>query len=177
MAEYEEIVKKIPVPEQPIGPLAGIATRLDYIGPKVEELDPKVAELGEKVNKLEYILSKLELPEGVAIPLKIEQIPFSYNLAVLQGVTLMEYAPFSGYIKEVCIHWPLNCNALVDVRVGHGVKQFCPDEGYLALNDTTPTYPFNEWIKDHEEIWVELRNTDGLSPHNITVTVILEGAA
>ena len=43
--EYEEIVKKIPVPERAIGPLAGLATRLDYLGPKVEGLSPKVAEL------------------------------------------------------------------------------------------------------------------------------------
>lgn len=177
--EYEEIVKKIPLPEQALGPLAGLATRLDYLGPKVEELSPKVAAIGEKVGKLEYAISKLEFPEGV-MPTKIEQIPFAYNLTVAgtptSGVMLSEYAPFSGYIKEVSIHWPANCNGLVDVRVGHGTKQFCPDEGYLALNDVTPTYPFNEWVNDHEEIWVELQNGDALFPHNITVTVILEGA-
>ncbi len=178
--EYEEIVKKIPVPERALGPLAGLATRLDYLGPKVEELgalSPKVADLGEKVGKLEYALRTLELPEGVAMPTKIEQIPFAYNLAALQGVTLTEYAPFSGYIKQVSLHWPDGTNALVDIRVGHGTKQFCPDDGYLALNDATPTYPFNEWVNDHEEIWVEMRNTDANNPHNITVTVTLEGMA
>lgn len=168
--EYEEIVKKIPLPERAIGPLAGIATRLDYIGPGVANLD-------EKVGKLEYAVRTLELPERVALPLKIVQIPFAFNLAALQGVMLMEYAPFSGYIKQVTPHWPNGCNALVDIRVGHGTKQFCPNEGYLALNDTTPTYTFNEWVNDHEEIWVELRNTDGGNPHNITVTVTLEGTA
>jgi len=176
--EYEEIVKKIPVPEQPIGPLAGLAARLDYLGPEVEELgalSPKVDALAEKANKIEYALGKLELPEGVAMPLKIEQIPFAYNLAALQGVTLMEYAPFSGYIKQISPHWPDGCNGLVQIRVGHGTKQFCPDEGYLALNDATPTYPFNEWVNDHEEIWVEMINGDGANPHNISVSVILEG--
>lgn len=182
MGEYEEIVKKIPVPERPIGPLAGLATRLDYVGPKIEKLDPKVADIQEKVNKLEYALSILEFPEGVAMSeVKIEQIPFAYTLALAglpgSGVTLMEYAPFSGYIKQVTPHWPDGADALVDVRVGHGVKQFCPDAGYLALNDATPTYPFNEWVNDHEEIWVELRNRDGANEHAITVTVTLEGAA
>lgn len=167
--EYEEIVKKIPGPERAIGPLAGLATRLDYLGPKVVEISPKVAELGEKVGKLESALRTM--------PQKIEQIPFSYNLAALQGVMLNEHAPFSGYIKQISIHWPPGCNALVDVRVGHGTKQFCPNEGYLALDNVTPTYPFNERIADHEEIWVELRNTDGVNSHAITVTVILEGAA
>ena len=106
---------------------------------------------------------------------QIEQIPFSYNLASLQGVTLTEYSPFSGHVRQVSIHWPDGCNALVDVRVGHGTQQFCPDEGYLALNEATPTYPFNERVDDHEEIWVEMRNTDGANSHAITVTVTLEG--
>ncbi|GAI39236.1 unnamed protein product, partial [marine sediment metagenome] len=85
MGEYEEIVKKIPVPERAIGPLTGIATRLDYLGPKVQKLEgdlsPKVADLADKVEKLEYTLSTLELPEGVAMPeVKIEQILFAYDL-------------------------------------------------------------------------------------------------
>ena len=179
--EYEEIIKKIPAPERAIGPLAGLAARLDYLGPKVEGLSPKVAELGEKVGKLEYALRTLELPEGVAMPLKIEQIPFVRDLekAGVEGsqVMMIEYAPFSGYIKYVTPHWPDGCNHIVDIRVGHGTKQFCPDEGYLALNDVTPTYPFNEYVSDHEEIWVEMINGDGDNTHAITVTVTLQGAA
>jgi len=176
MGKYEEIVKKIPAPEQPIGPLAGIATRLDYLGPQVEELISKGTVIEKKLEKLEYAVRTLELPGGVAMTgVNIEQVPFAYDLAALQGVTLDEYAPFSGYIKQVSIHWPDGCDALVDVRLGHGTKQFCPDDGYLALNDATPTYPFNEWVDDHEEIWVEMRNTDGGNPHSITVTITLEG--
>ncbi|MBA7686925.1 hypothetical protein ES703_95385 [subsurface metagenome] len=112
------------------------------------------------------------------MPQKIEQIPFAYNLAALEGVLLTEIAPFSGYIKQVTPHWPEGCDALVDIRVGHGNKQFCPKEGYLALNDATPPYPFNEELSGgNEEIWVEMKNADGANAHNITVTVILEGAA
>lgn len=107
---------------------------------------------------------------------KIVQIPFAYNLAALEGVLLTEVAPFSGYIKQVSIHWPEGSDALVDVRVGHGPKQFCPKEGFLALNDVTPTYPFNEWVSGgNEAIWVEMKNTDSVNSHNITVSVILEG--
>ena len=119
MGEYEEIVKKIPMRERAIGPLAGLATRLDYLGPKVQEtentvqelgstLSPRVADLAEKVGKLEYTLSQLEFPEGVVMPeMKIVQIPFSYNLPALGGVVLSETAPLSGYIKEVSIHCPM----------------------------------------------------------------------
>lgn len=181
MSEYDEIVKKIPVTEQPIGPLAGLAARLDYLGPKVEQLgalSPKVDALAEKVDKLEYAISTLELPEGVAmLQMKIEQIPFAYNLAALEGVKLTEYAPFSGNIKQVMIHYPDGCNALVDVRVGHSTKQFCPKNGFLALNNATPIFSFNEWVKDHEEIWVEMRNGDAVNPHNISCTIFIEGGA
>ena len=185
MGEYEEIVKNIPVPERAIGPLAGIARRLDYLGPKVQELEgtlsPKVADLTEKIGKLEYALSILEFPEGVAMVRKIEQIPFAYTLAVAgaagSGVVLEERTPFSGYIKQVTIHWPEGSDALVDVKIGHGVTQFCPDEGFLALNDATPTYPFNEWVTDQEVIWVEMNNRDGGFTHAITVTVTLEGTS
>jgi len=126
-------------------------------------------ELGKRLSKVEAAVA-----EETEMPKTIEQIPFSYTLNPLQGVVLMEYAPFAGYIKQVSIHWPDGCDALVDVRVGHHTKQFCPDEGYLALNDATPTYPFNEYVADHEEIWVEMVNTDGVNTHSITVTVILE---
>lgn len=108
------------------------------------------------------------------MPHKIVQIPFSYNLAALEGVRLEEEVPFAGYIKQVMIHWPEGCNALVDVKTGGGIEQLCPRAGYLALNDATPTYPFNEWITDHDIIWVEMRNTDGLNSHSITVVVTLE---
>jgi len=113
-------------------------------------------------------------------PKEIEQIPFAYNLTVAgtltSGVVLTEIATFAGYIKQIALHVPDGCDALVDIRVGVGVKQFCPREGYLSLNDATPTYPFNIPVQQGEEIWVEMRNTDGGNPHNITVTVSLESA-
>lgn len=172
MGKYEEVIRGLPAEPLP-GPLDAITRRLDFIGPKTEEV------LGQ-VDKLKYDLAKLSVGEGVAMPTKIEQIPFPYALTAAgtptSGAMLTENAPFPGYIKQVSIHWPAGCNALVDVRVGHGVKQFCPDEGFLALDGFTPTYPFSEWVDDHEEIWVEMRNGSAF-PHTITVTVILEGVA
>lgn len=142
-----------------------------------KELWDLIISIGEEVQKVKIAVA--QIPEGKEImPLKIEQIPFAFNLAPLQGVTLRQPAPFSGYIKEVTIHWPAGCNALVDVRVGHGVSQFtqfCPIQGFLALNDVTPTYHFNEWVGKDENIMVEMRNTDAVNPHNITVTASMEG--
>lgn len=140
--------------------LDGITERLDFLG-------PKVVDMAERVKKLEVPMAEV----------KIEQIPFAYRLTAAgtptSGVTLTEDAPFSGYIRQVTPHWPDGCDGLVDMRVGHGVVQFCPREGYLALNNTTPTYPFNIKVKQGDDIWVELRNRS-LFPHNITVTVALE---
>lgn len=60
MSKYDDIVEGIPVPERALGPLAGLATRLDYIGPETERLQ-------SKVDALRYALGELELPEGVSI--------------------------------------------------------------------------------------------------------------
>lgn len=169
--EYEEFVKKIPIPERVSEPFTAIDNRLDFLG-------PKVVDLVHRIGRIESALATLGVEGVIAMPKKIEQILFSYNLTIAgtptSGVMLNEYTPFGGHIKEVSPHWPDGCNALVDVRVGHGVKQFCPSEGFLALNDATPTYFFNEPVEDHEEIWVEMRNRDGINPHSITVTISVE---
>lgn len=123
-----------------------------------------------------------QLPGGEEImPTKIELMSFSYTLTIAgtptSGVLLTELAPFDGYIKQVSIHWPDGCNALVGVRVGYDTTQFCPREGFLALNNATVPYPFNVRVEVGKTIWVEMRNTDGANPHNITVTVMVEGEA
>jgi len=111
------------------------------------------------------------------MPKKREQIPFVLPLAIGQTMRLTEDMHMGGFIKQVTIHWPDGSDALVDVMVGHDIVQFCPREGYLALNDATPTYEFNEPVGDNVGIWVEARNRDGGNPHEITATVIVEGLA
>jgi hypothetical protein len=54
--------------------------------------------------------------------------------------------------------------------VWHGKSQFCPRDGFLALNDVTPTYYFNEAVDMNEEIWVNIEN-HAMGAHRITVTV------
>jgi len=158
MGEYEEFVKRLKT--RILDPYTSIDERIDFLGPRV-------------VDALSRI-KKVEESMGIAPAAEIEQIPFAYNLSPLQGVTLLEEAPFDGYIKQVTIHYPDGCDALVDVRVGHGTEQFCPREGYLALNDATPTYPFNVEVEQGDDIWVEMRNTDSVNSHSITVTLSLE---
>lgn len=153
------------------------------VPPTDEEIRQALALILSQQVDLELKLDAIKAAQGVVMPevKGIELIPFAYNLAVAgvagSGVVLTELAPFTGHIKEIKPHWPDGCDALVDIRVGRGVEQFCPREGYLSLNDATPSYPFNIPVQESEEIWVEMINTDGVNPHAITVTVTLEGVA
>lgn len=124
-----------------------------------------------------------EAPKPVGVPGKvkgIKQLKFARVLAVAGLVgsvaTIYESCPFDGYIKQVTIHWPDGSDALVDVAVAHSNTVFCPrgQGNYLALNDATPTYFFNENVEQHEEVWVEMRNRDGGNEHAITITVSIE---
>ncbi len=166
MGEYEDFVKSIPKGERVPEPFTSLDNRLDFLGPKIVSINQKLSGIESAIGSI----------GGLAMPVKIEQLSFSFNLLAGAGVTLAEFAPFSGHIKEVSIHWPDGCDGLLDIRVCHGTVQFCPDEGFLALNEATPTYRFNEPVVDHEEIWVEMGNADAF-PHRVTVSVTLEGAA
>lgn len=110
---------------------------------------------------------------------RIHLITFQQNCAVSTGYEIHEENPFgaAAYIKEVKIHWPSGCNALVDVGVCYGITKFCPRSGYLALDDTTQTFVFNELIAENEDVWVLLQNRDGTNTHQITVTASLEEKA
>jgi len=121
------------------------------------------------------IAESLGAPVVAAAP-RIEQIPFSQSLVALQGAKIYEDCPFKGRIISITIHWPPGCNALVDVAVWHGRSQLCPREGYLALDNATPTYLFNEPVEEGEEIWVEMRNGDAVNSHSISCTVSVKEA-
>jgi len=100
---------------------------------------------------------------------------FSKTLAALEGYRQFKRISKDTVAKDVTIHWPAGCNALVSVAVFHGPKQFCPRQGALALDGATPTYGnLNEPLFANEELWVEFQNGDSVNEHSITVTVIIE---
>ncbi|MFH1486484.1 MAG: hypothetical protein ABIH46_10460 [Chloroflexota bacterium] len=101
---------------------------------------------------------------------------FSKTLDALEGWRQFKRITKDAVAKDVTIHWPSGCNALVSVKVYHGPKQFCPRQGSLALDDATPTYrDLNERLTANEELWVEIQNGDSANPHSITVTVTIDG--
>jgi hypothetical protein len=144
--------------------------------PKADELQGQITKLQADVSTLSNTVKKL----GGTSMKKREQIPFSRTLAIPpamgSGVTIEEKITLTGFVKEVTIHWPAGCNALVDVAVEYLTTRFCPRQGFLALNDTTPTYYFNEPVTKDDTIRVIMQNRDGGFTHNITVTVTIEEA-
>lgn len=147
------------------------------------------------ISQIATILNRLRLKPAIAKSGKAKVVywgvnnhyksRFYLNNWLMTPIRQVKSYPYAGpvYNLEVSAHNSYtagkiavhNCNAKVDVAVVHGLTQFSPREGYLALNDTTPTYPFGKRVHadDHEEIRVKLRNR-GLADHTITVSVIIE---
>ena len=55
-------------------------------------------------------------------------------------------------------------------------KRLLPEEGYLALNDATPTWSINKET-DSDTLWVEIRNGDLVKKHTISIVVNYEEAS
>lgn len=143
---------------------SGADERLDFVAKQLEGLVGIPAQLNAVMQALETAgIEVSEMPEN------IREFRIQQNVLQQQGVILNQLPPFDGYIREVKIHWPPGCNGFVDVRVGAGTRQFCPFEGFLSLDNVTPTYPFNEYVVHTEPIWVEIQNADAINPHTISV--------
>jgi len=110
----------------------------------------------------------------VKMPGEIREIRIEQNVLPTQGIIVTQEPPFDGHVREVKIHWPPGCAGLVSVRVGYRTKQFVPFEGFLALDNVTPTYPFREKVQHTEDLWVEIQNADDTWPHRITVMFNIE---
>jgi len=80
----------------------------------------------------------------------------------------------SYVVNGIAVH---NCNALVDVAVGHKDTWIYPHlvDTFVALNDATPVLTVDEPITKGEEIWMIVRNADGREQHAITVTATVIG--
>lgn len=148
--------------------LSGADERLDYVVGQIKQLP--VADIPKLKTAIESLTSALEVVGiEVKMPGEIREIRIEQNVLPTQAVILTQEAPFDGHVREVKIHWPPGCAGWVFVRVGYRTKQFCPFEGFLALDNVTPTYPFNEPVQHTERLWVEIQNADGINAHRITV--------
>lgn len=158
--------------EDAIGALGGLEKFGDKFTSTDQRADALAVFFNKKTNQVLNAISQLgglaggDMVQGNE---NIREFRIQQNVPLNTGVILNQTPPFDGIIREVKIHWPPGCNGLVDVRVGHGPKQFCPFEGFLSLNNVTPSYYFNEEVQHTEQIWVEIQNTDGVNAHTISV--------
>jgi len=160
-----------PVRKLPFEELTTIDERVDFIH---GQLAASQVQLAASQVALNLLLEK----EGLPIMAKAQkQIVFKHTLEALAGLTDHQRIPTLKTVKTITIHWPDGCNALVDVAVGYSQdKRLLPEEGYLALNDATPTWTINKET-DSDTLWVEIRNGDASNPHTISVVVTYEEAS
>ena len=156
-----------------------LAARPARAAPSDEKLDYLVTSQDILLNLLQEIRTGIgQLLEKEGVPMEItKQVPIAYTVQPLETIKLAEPSPLKGRIKAVTMHFPQNCNALVDVAFGHSEVWVIPSEinTYIALNAATPTFPADEPVEKGEYLWVEIRNGDGLNPHSISVIATVIG--
>jgi len=172
MATYEEYLeylqKNVSTLERLGDSLSGSDERLDYAVKELLAIRPTIETLNSLIHELKEA--------GFVMPLMTQQIVFQQTLLANQGIRLMDQVPLDGVITSVTMHFPLNCNGLVDVAFGHGYKQICPISGFIALNDACPVFPTHETCKRNETIWCIMDNHDGGFPHTIACIATMAGS-
>jgi len=105
------------------------------------------------------------------------EVNLRVSVQPLTGTRVTKPSPLTGKIIQLIPHWPDGCDALVDVAIGHKDTWVLPNEvdTYIALNDATPVLTVDESIEKGEEIWMILRNADGVNAHAISCTVTIIG--
>lgn len=99
------------------------------------------------------------------------QMNFSKTVGALTEESQTQTVQWNGKIDQIHISFPPGANSLVDVAVWHGTKQILPEKGYIALDDITPNFFFNESVSVGDHITVKWINTDNTFPHTISVIV------
>ncbi len=153
-----------PVEKLPFEELTTIDERVDYIHNQI--IASQLA--------LNQILEKEGLPTMAVVT---REVNLRASVQPLTGTRVTKPSPLTGKIVQLIPHWPDGCDALVDVAIGHKDTWVLPNEvdTYIALNDATPVLTVDESIEKGEEIWMILRNTDGVNAHAVSCTVTIIG--
>lgn len=171
-----------PVQKLPFEELTTIDERVDFLHNQLAASQDQLAAVQDQLGTSQLALNQLLEKEGLPTMAKEQkQIVFKHTLEALQGITEHKHVPMLKTVRTITIHWPDGCGgeegALVDVAVGYSQdKRLLPEEGYLALNDVTPTWTINKET-DSDTLWVEIKNSDLTEKHTISVIVNYEEAS
>jgi len=159
-----------PVQKLPFEELTSIDERVDFLHNQLVAVQSMI---GTSQLALNQLLEKEGLP---TMPKVQKQFVFKHTVEALAGLTDHQRLPMLKTVTTITVHFPDGCDALVDVAVGYSQdKRLLPEAGYLALNDTTPTWTINK-DTDSDTLWVEIRNGDASNAHTISVIVNYEEA-
>ena len=141
-------------------------------------IDERVDYIHNQLIASQLALNKLLEKEGIPTMAVITR---EVNLRVLAqpktGTRVYKPSPLTGKIVQLIPHFPDGADALVDVAVGHKDTWVYPHlvDTFVALNDATPVLTVDEPIEKGEEIWMIVKNADGVNEHAITVTATIIG--
>ena len=159
-----------PTQELPFDKLTTVDEKVDFLHKQIDAFQVKLVtsqlSLTRLLEEVEPTMAKVQ-----------KQYVFKHTLDPLTGLTDHQRLPMLQTVKTITVHFPDGCNALVDVAVGYSRdKRLLPEEGYLSLNDTTPTWIINKEITDTDTLWVEIRNSDAVNTHAVSIIVNYEEA-
>ena len=141
-------------------------------------IDERVDYIHNQIVASQLALNKLLEKEGLPTMAVItREVNLRVSVQPLTGTRVTKPSPLTGRIVQLIPHWPDGADALVDVAVGHKDTWILPNEvdTFIALNDATPVLTVDEPIEKGEEIFMMLRNTDGVNAHAISCTVTIVG--
>jgi hypothetical protein len=102
-----------------------------------------------------------------------EELIIKETVEALEQIRVVDHIPYNCTVLTILRHWPAGCNALVDVAVGFGSRQVLPREGFVALDGTTVTTVLNVDAEKNEEFWANVRNTDSVNDHTVSVIALI----
>ena len=145
---------------------------------ELTSIDERVDYIHNQIVASQLALNKLLEKEGIpTMAVVTREVNLRASVQPLTGTRVTKPSPLTGKIIQLIPHWPDGCDALVDVAIGHKDTWVLPNEvdTYIALNDATPVLTVDESIEKGEEIWMILRNADGVNAHAISCTVTIIG--
>ena len=99
------------------------------------------------------------------------QLNFRKAVAALTEDYEIKSSLETGTIKNIIVHFPPGCNALIEIKVFHGSTQILPEKDGIALDDASPTFIIEKAVKAGDPIRVEWINHDSVYSHTISVIV------
>jgi len=107
---------------------------------------------------------------------EMEDLVFRITTAALTSSTTLKYAPLTGLLNSVTVHFPAGCQQLVEVFLWYKRQQVFPHppDG-LVGDDTTQKYAIYQNVRNRDPLEVRILNHDALNQHTVIVILHIDG--